>query len=239
MTVLYDGERKQYLLQNKYAIAISPRLQLFTPKLSEQRLQVFVGGVGEQQLIDGIEFPKIENLREELEGIGNKMAISKPLLNADFTQLNLQQQLKSGNFSAVHLKTHGEFSSDPEGTFIVAYQKLIKARDLAELISSDSKGESGNIELLVLSACKTAQGDNRAVLGLAGLAVRAGARSTLSTLWEAQDIPNTQLMLRFYEELSKPGMTKARALHIAQQDLFESYPAPYFWATYVLVGNWL
>jgi CHAT domain-containing protein len=90
-----------------------------------------------------------------------------------------------------------------------------------------------------LSACQTASGDNRAVLGLAGIAVRAGARSTLSTLWEAQDAPNTELMIKFYEELSKPGMSRAKALHLAQRSLFDRYPAANIWATYILVGNWL
>jgi len=51
-----------------------------------------------------------------------------------------------------------------------------------------------------------------------------------------QDVTNTELMLQFYQELAKPGTTKARALHLAQQALFERYPDPYFWAPYILVG---
>ncbi|PSB46464.1 hypothetical protein C7B67_20250 [filamentous cyanobacterium Phorm 6] len=139
----------------------------------------------------------------------------------------------------MHLKTHGEFSSDPDKTYIVAYKQLLKGQDIANLIASETAERANNIELLVLSACQTAAGDNRAVLGLAGIAIRAGARSTLSTLWEAQDAPNTELMLKFYDELSKPGMTRAKALHLAQQSLFEKYPAPNIWGTYILVGNWL
>lgn len=121
----------------------------------------------------------------------------------------------------------------------MAYQKLLKGLDIASLIETDTQERSSNIELLVLSACQTASGDNRAVLGLAGIAVRAGTRSTLSTLWEAQDAPNTELMLQFYEELLKPGMTRAKALHIAQKSLSERHQAANIWATYILVGNWL
>ncbi|MEG3849901.1 CHAT domain-containing protein [Microcoleus sp. herbarium19] len=239
MTVLYNQKTEQYLVEDKYAIAISPSLELFAPQPLQQKLKVFVGGIGEPQNIDGKNFEFIYKLREELEGIAKKVSASKPLLDTNFTKANIQNYLQTGNFSAVHLKTHGEFSSDPDETYIVAYKQLLKGQDIANLIDTKNEERSNNIELLVLSACQTAAGDNRAVLGLAGIAVRAGARSTLSTLWEARDAPNTELMLKFYGELAKPGMTRAKALHIAQQSLFERYPAPNIWGTYILVGNWL
>jgi CHAT domain-containing protein len=239
MTVLYDEKSEKYLVQDKYAIAISPQLTLFAPQALEQQLKVFVGGIGQPQIIEGKNFEAIQKLKEELEGISKKVPASQPLLEANFTKTNIQNQLQIGNFSVVHLKTHGEFSSDPDETYIVAYQKLLKGQDIASLIETEIQERSTNIELLVLSACQTASGDNRAVLGLAGIAVRAGARSTLSTLWEAQDAPNTELMIKFYEELSKPGMSRAKALHLAQRSLFDRYPAANIWATYILVGNWL
>ena len=239
MAVLYDKKSDKYLVQDKYAIAISPQLTLFAPQPLQQKLKVFVGGIGQPQNIDGKKFVVIQKLKEELEGIRKIVPASQPLLEANFTKTNIQNQLQTGNFSAIHLKTHGEFSSDPDETYIVAYQKLLKGLDIASLIEAETQERSTNIELLVLSACQTASGDNRAVLGLAGIAVRAGARSTLSTLWEARDAPNTELMLQFYEELSKPGMTRAKALHLAQKSLLERYQAANIWATYILVGNWL
>ena len=181
---------------------------------------------------------KLKNLEAELIGIGQDVnIINLPLLEDKFTTENLRRQLGENDFSGIHLKTHGVFSSDPEETFIVAYRELIRGRELGSLIQASSETA---IELLVLSACSTAQGDNRAVLGLAGIAVHAGVRSAISTLWEAQDAPNTQLMLRFYEELSTPGMSRAQALRRAQLALLDQgYKAPHIWATYVLVGNWL
>ena len=129
---------------------------------------------------------------------------------------------------------------DPEETFIVAYGGLITGDELGSLIQTGSQQGATPIDLLVLSACSTAAGDNRAVLGLAGIAVRAGARSTISTLWDARDIPNTELMIAFYENLKQPGMTRAQALRQAQLSLIESgRRQPHIWATYVLVGNWL
>jgi CHAT domain-containing protein len=239
MAVLYDG--KEYLIEKKHAIAVAPRVKLFSPKRSEQGLYVQTGGVGIPQVIDGTTFPKIEKLKEELERISEKITTSKPLLDADFTKTNIQQQLQAGNFSAIHWKTHGVFSSNPEQTFIAAYKERILAQDLNSLMQTGSSSGVHPLELLVLSACETAKGDDRAVLGLAGIAVRTGARSVLSTLWVAKDAPNTEFMVRFYQELSKPGMTKAQAVRQAQLALLKEYgyTTPHIWATYVLVGNWL
>lgn len=237
MAALYDGQ--QYLV-SQYAIALAPRLELFQPSPRPAKLDVFLGGVGEPQTLENRAFPEIRYLAPELEQIQQLVNARQPLLNQAFTETNLEQQLQAGAFSAVHLKTHGIFSSDPEQTFIVAYQALITGRDLGRLIQLRRLGEASPIELLVLSACSTAQGDNRAVLGLAGVAVQAGARSVVSTLWEAQDLPNTQLMIRFYQELLNPQISRAEALRQAQMHLLaQGYTTPHVWATYVLVGNWL
>ena len=237
MAALYDDQ--QFLI-SKYAVALAPRLSLFKPSARSPSLKVFLGGVGEPQTLGQRSFPKIENLSPELDGIQKLVKADPPLLNAAFTTTNLERQLQVNPFSVIHLKTHGVFSSDPEETFIVAYQALITGKDLGHLLQIDRLGESNPLELLVLSACSTAQGDNRAVLGLAGTAVQAGARSVVSTLWEAEDLPNTQLMLEFYQTLLNPHATRAQALRTAQLALLEKgYQAPHIWATYVLVGNWL
>lgn len=98
------------------------------------------------------------------------------------------------------------------------------------------------IQILVLSACQTATGDDRAALGLAGLAVRSGARSTIATLWAVNDASMAELMSEFYQNLSdRAGQQKARALREAQLTLLQTpeYAHPYYWAPVVLVGNWL
>ncbi|HBE17692.1 MAG TPA: hypothetical protein DDW51_08775, partial [Cyanobacteria bacterium UBA11367] len=92
-----------------------------------------------------------------------------------------------------------------------------------------------------LSACQTATGDERAALGLAGVAVRAGARSTLATLWVVDDEGTANLMIKFYEELKDPNVSKAEALRRAQLWLMaqdERFKKPYYWAPFVLIGNW-
>ena len=238
MGVLYDGE--QYLIEKDYAIAIAPQLALFAPATNTNPLKILRGGVGLAQTIRGQQFPTIDLLQTELEQIPDQFTVAPPLLNESFTQANLEEQLATQKYSALHWKTHGVFSSMPAETFLVAYQEGITANELSDLVRIASEQQAEPLELVVLSACETAQGDRRAVLGLAGIAVRAGARSTLSTLWRADDRANTQLMDGFYQGL-QAGLNKAQALQAAQKSLLleEGYPAPYFWAPYVLVGNWL
>ncbi|WP_333448475.1 CHAT domain-containing protein [Microcoleus sp. D3_18_C4] len=244
MTILHDG--KQYLIQKKYDIVLAPGLQLTNAKKRQdtrfQDIKLFAGGVDEKQLpIEDIEFEAIKNLKEEINGINIVMAVTKQLLNANFTIANIRQILSLKNYSIIHIKTHGQFSSQQEKTFLVAYRSFLRSKDLDNLVKTGSEGDRHTIELLVLSACQTAKGDDRATLGLAGLAVRSGARSTLSTLWKADDEATTKLMVRFYNELRKPGMKMARALHTAQKILIEEdgYKDARTWANYVLIGNWL
>lgn len=237
LSALHDGH--QYLIST-YAVALAPKLDLFYPNPRPARLNVFLGGMGEAQTLNNQNFPKIEYLTSELESIQNLVNANQLVLNQSFTKENLKQHLQSQRFNTVHLKTHGVFSSDPESTFIVAYQELITSQDLGQLLQTNSTQAETVIELLVLSACSTAAGDNRAVLGLAGTAIQAGAHSVISTLWEAQDVPNTQLMIQFYRELLHPKTSRAQALRKAQLHLFnQGYQTPHIWATYVLVGNWL
>jgi CHAT domain-containing protein len=147
--------------------------------------------------------------------------------------------LQSSDFSAIHWKTHGTFSSDPAETYVVAYQERITTNTLNDLLQIGTRSGSRPLELLVLSACETARGDNRAVLGLAGLAARTGTRSVLSTLWIAQDTPNTEFMDHFYAALSQPGVTKAEAVRQAQLNLIRTNgQTPHIWANYVLIGSW-
>ncbi|HUR59944.1 MAG TPA: CHAT domain-containing protein, partial [Opitutaceae bacterium] len=97
------------------------------------------------------------------------------------------------------------------------------------------------LELLVLSACHTASGDERAALGLAGVALASGARSALASLWAVSDESTAFLMTRFYEYLARDGMTKAAALRQAQLDLSreDRFSHPAYWAAFLLIGNWL
>ncbi len=241
MAVLYDGEK--YLVE-KYAIALAPGLQLLDPKpLPRQRLTALTAGLSEKLFVEGQEFPRLENVSVELQKIQSEIPKTNALFNQDFTKANLEHQISSATYSVVHMATHGKFSSQIEETFILTWNQLLKVRDLDNLLRINDSQKSNSIELLVLSACETATGDKRAALGLAGIAVRAGARSTLATLWSVDDESTAELMSEFYRQLVNTQVTKAEALQLAQMALWhhknQDWKRPYFWASYVLIGNWL
>lgn len=238
MAILYDKQQQKYLIEN-YAISLTPGLQLVDPKpLQNVQLNVLVAGVEQERLIEGQSFSKLSNVTQELKQVQSSVKKSKQLLNQDFTQTNLEKQIQSSPFSVVHLATHGQFSSDVKQTYILTWDKLLKVRELDNLLRTRGESRPETIELLVLSACKTATGDKRAALGLAGVAVRAGARSTLATLWTIDDESTSEFMGELYRQLDA-GVTKAQALQRAQLAILAKENRPYFWAPYVLVGNWL
>lgn len=233
MAALYDGQ--QYLIEN-YSIAITPGLQLFDPKpLGKEQLNALTAGLTEPR--HG--FPPLNHVDDELEQIQSEVP-SRVLLDRQFTTEALQEQM-SQFFPVVHLATHGQFSSNAEETFILAWDEPIKVHQLDLLLQTGNPNSSNVIELLVLSACETAVGDKRATLGLAGVAIRAGARSTLASLWSVDDESTALLMSQFYKELANNQITKAEALRRAQLALLNDpqYQRPLFWSPYVLLGNWL
>jgi len=243
IATLYDNKTNQYLVEKKYALALLPSALLFDLQAKSSRLQVLGAGISTQLTVGNRQFEALD-ATAELKQIEQEVP-SKILLNLQFNLANLQQNLDSDDFSVLHLATHGNFSSDPQETFILAYSanntgELLGANDLNNLLRNGTQETFNPLELLVLSACQTASGDNRAILGLAGLAVRSGARSTLATLWQVNDRSSIKLMGQFYRELSRPGVTKAQALHLAQQALLKDpeYQNPYDWGAHVLVGNW-
>ena len=238
MSVLYDEAEQQYLIE-QYAIAVAPGLQLVkSQSLSATKLNVLTGGIGRSRTIAGRDFASLDNVQQELEQIQSHAAKSKQIIDQEFTTANLQNQLDIASFSTVHLATHGEFSSNPEQTFILTWNELLKTQDLASLMRQYSSNQNDGIELLVLSACETAAGDRLAALGLAGIAVRAGVKSTLASLWFADDRYSAEIMSNFYQELSQ-GTTKAKALQQAQIAILEQENRPYLWSSFVLLGNWL
>jgi len=235
MTVLYDG--RQYLVE-KYSLALSPGLQLFPEGLQGKELKTLTVGLTEAR--QG--FPALPGVNREVQEIITTVD-STVLLNRQFTRANFQNLVQNENFPVVHLATHGQFSSNPEDTFLLTWNDRIGVDDFDRLFQRSGRARKNPIELLVLSACQTATGDRRATLGLAGLALRSGARSTIASLWSVNDRSTSDLMSAFYHQLTQPGrkIAKAEALRQAQLTLLRTpqYSHPYFWASFVLIGNWL
>lgn len=233
MAALHDGS--QYLIEH-YSIALAPGLQLPDPRpLRQRQFRALMAGLTEAR----DRFPALPNVEKELQEI-QKTLPSRVLINTSFTQQNFQNSLSAAPASIVHVATHGEFSSNAADTFILAWDSRVNVKDLSSLLQIRELDSPEPIELLVLSACRTAEGDRRATLGLAGVAVRAGARSTIASLWSVDDEAGADLMIEFYQQLTRSPISKAEALRQAQLSLLRTnYDAPRFWASYVLLGNWL
>lgn len=235
MAALHDGQR--YLIE-KYGVAITPGLQLLGPQapLGRENLRALVGALTEAR--QG--FAALPGVAIEAKEIATQLSATE-LLNQNFTQSKLQSQLQGSELPIVHLATHGQFSSSLDKTFILTWDDRLTIEGIRASLKSRSETSQQPIELLVLSACETAEGDKRAALGLAGLAVRSGARSTLASLWSVNDASTTELMVRFYRALTQPNTSKAEALRQSQLELLQSsqYQHPFYWAAFILVGNWL
>ncbi|MDJ0618005.1 MAG: CHAT domain-containing protein [Calothrix sp. MO_192.B10] len=234
MAALHDG--KHYLLE-KYSIALTPSLQLLPPKkLTQINFQVLGAGLTEAR--QG--FPALDYVEQELQNIKSEVP-AIVLLNQKFTQRNLEKKLRSSFSPIVHIATHGQFSSKAAETFILTWSDRIGIRDLDRILQIGEQNQKKPIELLVLSACETATGDKQAALGLAGIAVKAGARSTLATLWSVNDRGTAVLMSQFYRQITNTQQTRAEALRQSQLALLKDpmYEHPIYWAPYILVGNWL
>ena len=231
MSVLHDG--RHYLIE-KYGVALTLGLQLFNPQpLTQVPLKALTAGLTKARF----GFEPLQYVGRELQQINSEIP-SRSLVNKEFTSDNLERAIDSYPHPVVHIASHGQFSSRLEETFILAWDKRIYVNRLDSLLQKRQNRQNA-IELLVLSACETATGDKRAVLGMAGVAVRSGARSTLASLWLIDDRSTALLMSHFYEEL-KTGITKGEALRRAQLALLQGdYQHPRFWAAFVLLGNWL
>lgn len=233
MAALYDGEH--YLIEN-YSVALTPGLQLLEPRsLQNIELRSVTGGL----TVARHGFSALPGVSREIEQITRDVP-SKVLLDEQFTSTNLAALIQNRPTPAIHLATHGQFSSKPEKTFLLAWDKPLNVNELAQLLVQ-RKQQGNPIELLVLSACQTASGDDRAALGLAGLAVRSGARSTVASLWSVNDQSTTEMMVELYRQFAIANTNRAEALRQAQLSLLkqERYQHPYYWSPFVLVGNWL
>ena len=234
MAALYDGD---HFLIEKYAIAVTPGLTLMEPKpLTAQKNNLIING-----LSDGVQgFPPLTYVPEEVKKL-NALYGGPELMNEQFTQPNIDKEFASDTYSIVHIASHGHFDSDARKTFVLTYNGKLSLDELEQMIRP-SQMRDQPVELLTLSACQTAAGDDRAALGLAGIAVKAGARSAFATLWFVNDEASSMVVSDFYTNLHNiPGISKAKALQKAQIDLLSDprYGHPCYWAPYMIIGNWL
>jgi CHAT domain-containing protein len=240
MAALQDGDR---FLVEQYAIAITPSLTLTAARVVPRNdLRLLALGFDQAATIDEQVFPPLPNVQRELNGITAIVPNSRELLNQNFTRDRLQQELSQTIYPIIHIATHGKFSTDPSDAFIVTGdgQKLT-FQELDRLIRKVTRNPDP-LELLALTACETAAGDDRAALGLAGVAVQAGAKSALASLWKIDDASTATIATNFYTNLRQSATGRADALRMAQIKQFRgttsAFVHPGLWSALVLVGNW-
>jgi CHAT domain-containing protein len=250
-SALHDG--KQYLVE-KYAIASITSLQLtdLQRQGTNRNLQVLAMGLSES--MQG--WQPLPATKIEVEAISSQVLSGISFLNANFTIDKLQSQANEKKYGIIHLATHAKFvARSPNESYVQFWRDRLSMNRLADLkISTD---------ILTLSACETALGE---FLGLAGIAVSAGAQTVLASLWNVSDVGTAPLMISFYSQL-RQAPSKAIALQQAQISLLRGeikiekgnligikgvaavpffnnvnsldLKHPYFWSAFTLIGNWL
>ncbi|WP_445242196.1 CHAT domain-containing protein [Microcoleus sp. Pol17_C1] len=204
LAALHDGS--QFLVE-KYSMGLIPSVNL-TDTNYESLKNAEVLAMGASQFTDNKPLPAVP---AELEAIASEWK-SESFLNQTFTLNNLRSQGTTQAFRIIHLATHGEFKS---GAASNSYIQLSDTRLTLDRVRELGWNQPPKVELLVLSACKTAVGDDDTELGFAGLAVQAGVKSVLASLWYVSDEGTLGLMAEFYHHL-KVAPIKAEALRQAQ-----------------------
>jgi CHAT domain-containing protein len=253
LAALHDGQ--QFLVE-QYNLALIPAFNLL-----DHRPSILSGT---QVLATGAsEFPALQPLEAvpiELATITQDLWPGTMLLNQSFTLKNLLAARTKTPYGIVHLATHADISAKSvEDSYIQFWDRSINLQQMREL-----RLDMPIVQLLVLSACRTALGTPNAELGFAGLAVQSGAKSVLASLWAVDDVGTLVLMSKFYEQL-KTAPIKATALRAAQIAMLKGQlniatsPAiariqatkspeiainsdeklvhPYFWASFEMIGN--
>jgi CHAT domain-containing protein len=233
MAALHDGST---FLINKFAVALTPGITLTDPRpLNREKVRFLATGL--TKAVQG--FPSLPYVAEEVETIRSLFSADQ-LLNQDFRAQRLEQELRDGRYGILHIATHGKFSTSVNDSFLLTFDEKLTMSSLDQLIGLFRFRENP-LELLTLSACQTGVGDDRAALGLAGVAIKAGARSALATLWFINDEASAELVSEFYRQLRNPKLSKAQALQLAQQRLLSDrvYEHPAYWSPFLLLNNWL
>ncbi|MEL6928282.1 MAG: CHAT domain-containing protein [Cyanobacteria bacterium J06600_6] len=253
---LHDGN--QFAIE-KYSLARIPAFNLTNTDYEDK---------GEQQVLamgasEFTSLPSLMGVEAELNTIVPKLWSGLKMLNQQFTIANLVQAHRQGDFDIIHLASHAQFNpGSPEDSYIQFSDRQLSLKQLAEL-----ELDSPSVDLLVLSACETAVGNEDAEYGFAGLAMQAGVKSALASLWTINDVGTVLLMSEFYQEL-KSTPIKAEALRQAQLKMLQkrvfvegnqirgsdvevevdlpevgtetkplNFNHPFYWAGFTIIGN--
>jgi filamentous hemagglutinin family protein len=254
IAALHDG---QGFLIERYSLGLMPSLSLTDTRYQDIK-GVEVLAMGADKFANLKPLPAVPL---ELLTITEQLWKGKSFLNNAFTLENLKEQRRIQPFGIIHLATHAEFDSgEPSHSYIQLWDTQLRLDQLRQM-----SWNNPSVELLVLSACQTALGSQEAELGFTGLAVQAGVKSALGSLWYVSDEGTLGLMTDFYEQL-KTAPIKAEALRQVQLSMLrgqvrieggelytprtkiplppelagvgnKTLSHPYYWAAFTMIGN--
>ena len=233
MAALHDGQ--QFLIK-RFAVAVTPGIDL-TDLRPIDRTRVRMLSLGLTEAVQG--FPALPNVQAEMDAV-KAVYGGTSLIDRQFLVPAVQTELHDQQYSMVHIASHGLVGNEAKDSYLLSYDDKITMDRLSQLIGM-FQFRNTSLDLLTLSACETAVGDDRAALGLAGMAVKAGARSALASLWFIDDEATSELVTEFYKQLQDPSVSKAMALQRAQLKISSEpiHDHPSYWAPFLLINNWL
>lgn len=235
LAALHDGDR---FLMEKYNLAIIPAFNLLDHRpVSLKNARVLAMGASEFAEQSPLPFVPVE-----LQTIVGNLWPGAMLLNQDFTIENLRAFREKQPYRIVHLATHADFAPGSiQESYIQFWDQRLSPNRFRDLRLSYPE-----VQLLVLSACRTAVGNPQAELGFAGLAVMSGSRAALASLWHVSDAGTLALMTEFYRQLKTTNKTaalrRAQTAMLNRQIRLDSRirrdkAHPYYWAAFTVIGN--
>jgi CHAT domain-containing protein len=223
-------------LMEQARLAVVPALSFAAPGTRDTDPEIIAASLEKELDLPVGRFTRLEGTASEAAMAAGQDGV----LLTDFDRSDLARALAKRPASVLHLATHAAFNGRTERSFIVADGEAITLPELRAMLSANRLRGQG-LQLLVLSACETAVGDDDQAMGLAGAAVEAGAASALASLWEVSDAGTAALMEAFYTHY-RAGEGRARALQLAQIELARGgdgqWTDPGIWGAFTLVGSW-
>ena len=206
-SALSDG---QTFFGDRFAFSLTPSLSLMSFDQSDQLVGNKLLALGASQF-DGL--APLPLVPQELEGISIN-GLKKKLINDLFTPKSLLEEAADPSYSNVHVATHADFV--PGGPALSTLHSGVGPIALDQLAKLRRSRKGIPLELIVFSACRTALGDRDSELGFAGLALQAGAKSAIGTLWYVDDVVTSAYFVQMYRFLSD-GVPKAEAMQLTRQ----------------------
>ena len=264
IAALYDG--KQFLIE-KYSVGVIPSFNLtdtrYVPIVNADILAMGISQSTEDQ-------DPLPSVPLEINTVSKQIwqSQNQTLLNEELTTEKIASLSTQKHFGIIHLATHGDFQAGQiSNSYIQLWDQKLNLDQLKELSQRLKWNKDPKVEMLVLSACRTALGNQQAELGFSGLAVQAGVKSVLGSLWYVSDQGSLALITKFYEQLkltslrseslrqAQIGMLKGEVritdkyLYLSPENRIALSPElanldsinlshPYYWSAFTMIGNW-